>query len=133
VWSSDLLEGWTQFYQILIDRSDAYGATKALRGAKTTASLLIAEHIFARAFQLYVMQALNPDNADQRVADIAAKAQAHGNPHVDTSAVKKMMFDIEHHFYMVRRRYLMIDLFPEIIGRFTLGFADMIAMTNPFA
>ena len=91
VFGWDMLDGWKIFYTELRSGGKADVATKCFREKVGGASIFLAEHLFALAFQSYILRHMDPRVVDERVNAIAAKCQADGASTVDMHLLRSMV------------------------------------------
>ncbi|MGE0400241.1 MAG: hypothetical protein AB7T06_26230 [Kofleriaceae bacterium] len=136
-----LFPAFEAFYATLLDDLDGGKAVGALFNAaaakgKHSFSVLHGERLFANAFRRYVAEQCNPDAIERRVAaiiDEGKRRAAAGRATVTEatwveleSTIKRRMADSRPAFEEYRRRFFMIDVWPENAERFPLTYEQIL-------
>jgi hypothetical protein len=137
-----LFPAFEAFYAKLLDAMDGRKALEALLHAARAASgaqsfeVIHAEPVFAKAFRRYVEEHCNPEAVAQRIAKGVSEAKARAvavgkvvpeQVWADLAAKgAQRMADARSAFEELRRRFFMIDVWPENDERFPITYEQVV-------
>jgi hypothetical protein len=137
-----LFPAFEAFYQTLLDELDGGKAIRELlvaasaKSVKHSLSVIDAERIFSRSFRRYVEETCNPEAIARRVAAIIAEGKQRSSAESaiipeaqwekQAAEIAAGLADTRSMFEEYRRRFFMIDIWPENDERFALTYDEVV-------
>ena len=137
VGSDEVLEAFRAFYSELLANLDANAALTALRAIEVRQNkkyvFLPAETMFKSAYRRYIEEDCSEEELRAREVETLAIAREIGLPDfvddaVASEAIRTRLADHRAFFEMFRKRFFMMDIYPENEGRFSVRYDDVVGV-----